>query len=82
MLSLSDWANGRSVRGQADEAAELLGSAGASALQQAQAEAEAREAAGPWALVERFGYDDILDPRELRNAIIDGLHLGANRLRS
>ncbi len=39
MLSLSDWANGRSVRGQADEAAELLGSAGASALQQAQEEA-------------------------------------------
>jgi acetyl-CoA carboxylase carboxyltransferase component len=50
--------------------------------EQAQAEAEAREAAGPWALIERFGYDDILDPRELRNAIIDGLHLGANRLSS
>ena len=39
MVLLSDWANGRSVRVQADEAAELLGSAGASALQQAQEEA-------------------------------------------
>ena len=39
MVSLSCWAYGWRMRGQADEAAELLGSAGASALQQAQAEA-------------------------------------------
>ena len=57
------------------------GGRSAGLAEEAQAEVEAREAAGPWALVERFGYDDIIDPRELRNAVIDALRLGSNRLR-
>jgi acetyl-CoA carboxylase carboxyltransferase component len=56
------------------------GGRSAGLAEEAQAEVEAREAAGPWALVERFGYDDIIDPRELRNAVIDALRLGSNRL--
>ena len=56
------------------------GGRSAGLAEEAQAEVEAREAAGPWALVERFGYDDIIDPRDLRNAILDGLQLGGNRL--
>ena len=42
-----------------------------------QAEVEAKQAGGPWALAERFGYDDILDPRELRDRLIRTLQLAA-----
>lgn len=40
-----------------------------------QAEVEAKQAGGPWALAERFGYDDILDPRELRDRLVATLQL-------
>jgi acetyl-CoA carboxylase carboxyltransferase component len=46
-----------------------------------QAEVEARQASGPWAIAERFGYDDILDPRELRDRVIAVLDLAADRPR-
>ena len=38
------------------------------------------QASGAWQMAARFGYDDILDPRELRNAILAGLSLLENRL--
>lgn len=39
------------------------------------------QSAGAWKMAARMGYDDILDPRELRNAILNGLALLENRLR-
>ena len=33
------------------------------------------EASGPWGGAAGMGYDEIIDPRELRNALIDGLDL-------
>lgn len=40
-----------------------------------QAAAEARQRAGPWSLAEGLVYDDVIDPRELRNALLAGLAL-------
>ncbi len=37
------------------------------------------EAAGPWRLASTATYDDVIDPRELRNALLDGLRLAAGR---
>jgi acetyl-CoA carboxylase carboxyltransferase component len=45
-----------------------------------QARVEADQAAGPWGMAAGMGYDDIIDPRELRNAIIDGLRLAQDRM--
>ncbi len=42
---------------------------------QAQAEAEAEQAAGPYKMAHRLVYDDIIDPSELRDRILDGLAL-------
>jgi acetyl-CoA carboxylase carboxyltransferase component len=39
-----------------------------------------REAAGPWPLAGSATYDDVIDPRQLRTAILDGLRLAADRL--
>ena len=39
-----------------------------------------QQAAGAWPMAARMGYDDILDPRELRNALLSGLALLENRL--
>lgn len=53
----------------------------AAKLEDAERERLVREqAAGAWKMAARFGYDDILDPRELRNAILSGLSLLDNRL--
>ncbi len=38
------------------------------------------QAAGAWKMAARLGFDDILDPRELRNAVLNGLSLLENRL--
>lgn len=46
----------------------------------AQARAEEAQAAGPWRAAAGMGYDDIIDPRELRNAILAGLELSAARV--
>jgi acetyl-CoA carboxylase carboxyltransferase component len=38
------------------------------------------QSAGAWKMAERFGFDDIIDPRELRNSVLSGLDLLAGRL--
>ena len=40
-----------------------------------QARVEADEVSGPWGSAATMGYDEVIDPRELRNALIDGLDL-------
>ena len=45
-----------------------------------QAAVEREQAAGAWKMAARFGYDDILDPRELRRGILAGFALLRNRL--
>jgi acetyl-CoA carboxylase carboxyltransferase component len=47
---------------------------------EAQARAEAAQRAGPWAMAAGMGYDDVIDPRELRNALLAGLELCERRL--
>ena len=42
---------------------------------EAQAKAEAEQAAGPYKMAHRLVYDDIIDPSELRNRILDGLSI-------
>jgi acetyl-CoA carboxylase carboxyltransferase component len=42
---------------------------------QAQAAAEAEQASGPYRMAEHLVYDDIIDPSELRNRILDGLSM-------
>ena len=41
---------------------------------------EREQSAGAWRIAERFGYDDVIDPRELRNALLSGLDLLESRL--
>ena len=38
-----------------------------------QAAAEAEQASGPYRMAEHLVYDDIIDPTELRNRVLDGL---------
>ena len=45
-----------------------------------QARVEARERAGPWRMAAGMTYDEVIDPRELRNALIAGLELAAGRV--
>lgn len=45
-----------------------------------QAQVEADQAARPWRMAAGMGYDDIIDPHELRNALLDGLRLMRDRL--
>jgi acetyl-CoA carboxylase carboxyltransferase component len=40
-----------------------------------QAAAEAEQASGPYKMADRLVYDDIIDPRELRDRIIGGLSM-------
>jgi acetyl-CoA carboxylase carboxyltransferase component len=40
----------------------------------------AQQAASALALADRMVFDDVIDPRDLRNALLDGLMLAANRL--
>ena len=47
-----------------------------------QAEIERLQAGGPWGMAAGMVYDDIIDPRELRNALLDGLALAEGRLGS
>jgi len=48
---------------------------------EAQANVEQAQQAGPWGMAAGMGYDDVIDPRELRNALIDGLALAEGRSR-
>jgi len=45
-----------------------------------QAEVEAAQQSGPWAMAGGMTYDDVIDPRELRNALLAGLDLCEARL--
>jgi len=40
-----------------------------------QAQVEAKQSSGPWGMASRLTYDDVIDPRELRNALLSGLTL-------
>ncbi|MAG34166.1 MAG: acetyl-CoA carboxylase carboxyltransferase subunit [Deltaproteobacteria bacterium] len=40
-----------------------------------QARAEAEQASGPYKMANRLGYDDIIDPVELRDKVLDGLSM-------
>jgi acetyl-CoA carboxylase carboxyltransferase component len=59
------------------------GPGGASAKLDAetQARVESEQRAGPWRLAAGMATDDVIDPRELRNAILAGLALASERLR-
>ena len=46
-----------------------------------QAEVERRQEAGPWAMAASMTYDEVIDPRELRNALLSGLALASERIR-
>ena len=45
----------------------------------AQAEVERIQQSGPWGMAAGMTYDDVIDPRELRNALIRGLELAGAR---
>jgi acetyl-CoA carboxylase carboxyltransferase component len=45
----------------------------------ARAKAEADQAGGAYHIAGKLGYDDVIDPRDLRNALIAGLKLAAGR---
>ncbi len=45
-----------------------------------QARVEREQKAGPWRTAAGMGTDEVIDPRELRNAILSGLALAAGRL--
>ncbi|MAJ60291.1 MAG: hypothetical protein CBC48_09940 [bacterium TMED88] len=42
---------------------------------------EQAQRGGPWGLADRLGVDDVVDPRALRNALLHGLALSAQRAR-
>lgn len=44
-----------------------------------QARVEAAQAAGVWRMASSMGVDEVIDPRDLRNAILSALHLAAHR---
>jgi methylmalonyl-CoA decarboxylase subunit alpha len=44
-----------------------------------QAKAEAAQASGPYKMADHLVYDDIIDPAELRNRILEGLAVAASR---
>jgi acetyl-CoA carboxylase carboxyltransferase component len=46
-----------------------------------QAEVERQQEAGPWSMAAGMGYDEVVDPRELRNRLLAGLALASERIR-
>jgi acetyl-CoA carboxylase carboxyltransferase component len=44
-----------------------------------QARVEQNQRGGPWGMAAGLTYDDVIDPRELRNALIAGLELASGR---
>jgi acetyl-CoA carboxylase carboxyltransferase component len=59
------------------------GSGGRSAKLDAetQREVERKQEAGPWALAAAMTCDEVIDPREIRNALLSGLALAEQRIR-
>ena len=62
-------------------AAMPAGSGGKSAKldEETQAQVEAEQKSGPYRMANRMGVDDVIDPRELRNALLNGLMLTEGR---
>ncbi|WP_254620920.1 acyl-CoA carboxylase subunit beta [Sphingomonas sp. CL5.1] len=56
------------------------GAAAAGLGEAARARAIAEQTAGAWAMSDKMVYDAVIDPRELRNALLDGLSLVSARL--
>ncbi len=46
---------------------------------EARSRVEAREAGGPWGVAAAMSFDDVIDPRDLRNALLDGLRTASRR---
>jgi methylmalonyl-CoA decarboxylase subunit alpha len=46
-----------------------------------QREVEQRQEAGPWAMAAAMAYDEVIDPREIRNVLLSGLALAEGRIR-
>ena len=44
-----------------------------------QSQVEERQKSGPWGMAAGLTYDDVIDPRDLRNKLIAGLDLLAGR---
>lgn len=55
------------------------GGAAAKLSAEAQAQADASERAAAWKTADSLSYDEIIDPRDLRNALLAGLRLSAGR---
>ena len=45
-----------------------------------QAEVEAAQEAGPWGMAAAMAYDEVIDPREIRNVLLAGLALAGERI--
>ena len=56
------------------------GGAASKADAETQAALDQNELAGPWRIAGTLGFDDVIDPRELRNALLRGLALARPRL--
>jgi acetyl-CoA carboxylase carboxyltransferase component len=56
------------------------GGSAAGADPDTQARLDSREAGGPWGSADTMGYDEVIDPRELRNALLTGLRLAGGRV--
>jgi len=57
------------------------GGASAKLDAETQARVEREQKAGPWRMAAGMGTDEVIDPRELRNAILAGLALAEGRIR-
>ena len=55
------------------------GGASAGLDDEAQARVEASQAGGPWAMAGAMRVDEVIDPRELRNAVLGALRLSSSR---
>jgi acetyl-CoA carboxylase carboxyltransferase component len=55
------------------------GGRAANLAEEDQARVEASQQAGPWGMAAGMAYDDVIDPRELRNALLGGIALVDDR---
>jgi acetyl-CoA carboxylase carboxyltransferase component len=55
------------------------GGSAAGADAETQRQLDAGEVGGPWSAADTMSYDDVIDPRELRNALLRALRLTENR---
>lgn len=55
------------------------GGAAAKADDETQAALDQRERGGPYGVADSMGFDEIIDPRTLRNALLDGLEVASGR---